>query len=175
MCGAPESAAPAGRSVFKTLRKICFLSLILVSTGFAHSVGPDHLFPKMASKFGCIFDGRDFLKITNKTLKNYVFAGLELGLGLQNGGPEWRWLLPWTPTGADKCLPLLFPLPPRPCNKYSFRFDRVVPSSSTNRRHKACENMTLGQIVSAQGAGTNRENTGPWDKSFQHKAQAQIV
>ena len=58
------------------------------------------------------------------------FEGLELDFGLQNGAPEWRWLLPWTATGADKCLPLLFLLPPRPCNKYSLRFDRVVPSSS---------------------------------------------
>ena len=84
---------------------------------------------------------------------------LELDFGFQNGALEWRWLLTWTATGAEKCLPLLFPLPPRPCNKYSFRFDRVVPSSSTNRRHKECGNMTLGQIVSTRGSGTNLPST----------------
>ena len=102
--------------------------------------------------------------------KTNFLEGPELAFGLQNGSPEWRHLLPWTLPKTDRCLPLLFPLPPRPCNKYWFGFERVVPGNSTNRRHKACENMTLGHIVSAQGTDTNRENTGPWDKSFQRKA-----
>ena len=46
-----KSAAPAGRSVFKTLRKICIFCLIPISTGFAHSVGQDQLCPNIASNF----------------------------------------------------------------------------------------------------------------------------